>query len=286
MDERVGSAAQTLGENAVLAGFIDALAQFEANRTVYLRSAAPEALHQMRVGLRRLRTALSIMARHGRPDGVEAIRSQARLIGTVTGPARQCDVLLESTRLDFPQASLGNDVTRLIALVEDYRAHCHAEAKAFLEGAGTDAFLGDAREFAAAAVAPDASPSRILERLLRRALRRGRHFRSIDDDARHELRIALKKLRYGSEFFHSGFSARKRYPKFLKAAGRLQDLLGAHNDLVEANGFLAGLPGADAPELSAAKAAVAAHYGRRDKQAAARLSLAWRKFRRARPFWR
>jgi CHAD domain-containing protein len=286
VDERVGGAADTHGKDAVLAGFLDALAQFESNRAAYLESAAPEALHQTRVGLRRLRTALTIMCHHGRPDGVGAIQSEARLIGTVTGPARQCDVLLESIGSHFPRESAPGDVSRLIGLVEDYRAHCHADAKAFLEGAGTDAFLRAAREFASSAAVLDASPRKILDRLHRRALQRGRHFRSIDDEARHELRIALKKLRYGSEFFRASFGAGKRFPKFLKAAGRLQDLLGAHNDLVEASDFLGTMPGADATDLSAAKIAVTAHYGRRDKQAAARLSLAWKKFRRARPFWR
>ena len=42
---------------------------------------------------------------------------------------------------------------------------------------------------------------KILSRLHRKALKRGAHFRQLDIDAQHDLRIDLKKLRYAAEFF-------------------------------------------------------------------------------------
>jgi triphosphatase len=42
---------------------------------------------------------------------------------------------------------------------------------------------------------------RVLTRLHGKALKRGAHFRQLRPEARHKLRIALKKLRYATEFF-------------------------------------------------------------------------------------
>jgi triphosphatase len=42
---------------------------------------------------------------------------------------------------------------------------------------------------------------RVLTRLHRKTLKQGMHFRHLQPEARHKLRIALKKLRYASEFF-------------------------------------------------------------------------------------
>lgn len=283
----MGNTVTVPARDPVLRGMTDALRQFAASRSQYLETAAPEALHQTRVGLRRIRTALAIMARHGRCEGIEPLLGESRRIAAITGPARQCDVLLAELANGLA-ARTGEVVAGpLLALLEEYRAHCHAETRAFLEGPGADAFLRNACEFAEALgqARLDDRPRKILDRLYRLALRRGRNFSSLDDAARHELRIALKKLRYGSEFFGERYSRKKRYARFLKSAARLQDLLGRHNDLVEAQDFLAVLPGGDAPELAAANAAVLALYANRDHQAARRLSSAWRKFNRARLFW-
>ncbi len=273
-------------KDPVLRGMVAALRQFEAGRRGYLETAAPEALHQARIGLRRMRTALAVIARHGRREGIEPLLGECRRIAAITGPARQCDVLLAELANGLPAGADG--AAPLLALLEEHGAHCHAGTKAFLEGPGVDAFLRDAHAFAEARrqARLDDGPGKILDRLYRRALRRGRSFRSMDDAARHDLRIALKKLRYGSEFFETRFGGRKRFARFLRSAARLQDLLGRHNDLVDARIFLAALPGADAPELAGANAAMLELYAGRDRQAARRLVAAWKKFRRARPFWR
>src|SRR5262249_4216813 len=59
-----------------------------------------------------------------------------------------------------------------------------------------------------------------------------RKLEELDPRQRHELRIALKKLRYGTQFFESLFpgkgSERKKLVKVLK---QLQDTMGKMNDI-------------------------------------------------------
>ncbi len=55
-----------------------------------------------------------------------------------------------------------------------------------------------------------------------------------EDEHRHEARKNAKKLRYAAEFFGSLFAgkrAARRYKRFIDAVEKLQDQLGALNDL-------------------------------------------------------
>jgi CHAD domain-containing protein len=75
-----------------------------------------------------------------------------------------------------------------------------------------------------------------------------------DAAARHEARIAAKKLRYASEFF-LGLGPKARadlYRPFVKALAELQDRLGVLNDLAVAEPMVPGLlAGAkDAPRIA------------------------------------
>src|SRR5262249_53666616 len=56
----------------------------------------------------------------------------------------------------------------------------------------------------------------------------------LNAERRHKLRIAIKKLRYASEFFSSLFAGRKRdarLKRFSKMLEDLQDALGTLNDI-------------------------------------------------------
>jgi CHAD domain-containing protein len=117
-------------------------------------------------------------------------------------------------------------------------------------------------------------------------LRRGRHFSRLADEERHALRLALKKLRYGALFFQTRFGHKQRYAKFLEQASELQELLGARNDLAEVANFIDALPGAQAADLAGAREAVMARFSRTDEDAERQLVLAWKRFKRQKPFWR
>ena len=73
-----------------------------------------------------------------------------------------------------------------------------------------------------------------LEQRWKKVLRRGRKLRSLDPARRHRLRIAVKKIRYASEFFVGVFPGRKatrRREAFLNRLKPVQDCLGELNDI-------------------------------------------------------
>jgi CHAD domain-containing protein len=73
-----------------------------------------------------------------------------------------------------------------------------------------------------------------LDRRWKKILKRGRKLRSLDPRRRHKLRIAVKKIRYASEFFvdvFPGAKSNRRQRAFLKRLKPVQDCLGELNDI-------------------------------------------------------
>lgn len=116
--------------------------------------------------------------------------------------------------------------------------------------------IGQWRATPADAAALDPSAERfaagVLEQLRRRLKKRGRRLASLDDDARHEVRIEAKKLRYAAEFFaglFTGAKAERRARRFVAAVQALQEQLGDLNDMATEPLLRAtfGLPERDPP---------------------------------------
>lgn len=285
-------------DDAVPLVLAQTLAPFVANWAVLRASDRPEAIHQMRVALRRLRAALGLFSRALPCPAFDALRSQAGAIARRLGPARACDVF-QRAALQGPLAhpDRPEQAQKLLALVAQQRADAYAEARALIDEAATSVFVlelhgalahrvwrnGVTAQELALLTSPPADFARAsLDRLLKRALKRGRTLPDLSDEARHELRIALKTLRYATEFFGTLFGHRRAARRFTSALARLQDLLGAHNDVVEARRFLASLP----PELDQAAGFVLGWQARGAALADAELLDAWRRFRTRDPFWR
>jgi CHAD domain-containing protein len=125
-----------------------------------------------------------------------------------------------------------------------------------------------------------------LDRLDRRLRKRGAEVPKAAPEARHQVRIAAKKLRYAAEFFGAPYP-KKRVAPYLAALEDLQDILGALNDAVVADRLLAetvAATGKPVPErvdglVRGWMAAVAANE-------LAGFKRAWREFGEAKPFWR
>ncbi|MGI0524106.1 CHAD domain-containing protein [Rhizobium giardinii] len=84
----------------------------------------------------------------------------------------------------------------------------------------------------------------VLDKLWKKVAKGGRNLIDLDDEARHELRIVAKKLRYAAEFFGPLYNSKKetkRSKRFLVALEDLQDHLGSLNDLATAPAMLSQL---------------------------------------------
>jgi len=192
------------------------------------------------VSLRRLRSAFSIFKPLLDGDEIPHFQSALRWLGSVLGEARDLDVLLAKAKpggLLFEglnQArdaayvevdnALGSDRVRALMLDLTEWLACGAWRTA---QSTRDARDAPARHFAA----------ETLRALRRRVSKRGRSLQSLADEERHDVRKTAKGLRYGTEFLGSLFPNKKRsrrYGKFVGSLEKLQDQLGALNDMATA----------------------------------------------------
>lgn len=226
---------------------MDALKQVEANAALVCQSDDPEAVHQARIGLRRLRVIVGALSRitHGR--SLDQLKDSLRSMTRLFGEARALDVVIEHTRREAiagaPRA------TELLCVLNQARAAAYGDLKrdstrtsfarstfAILEWATVGSCL-QAREAnpltePLADIAADLVDHR--SDVLRK---RGRSIDWADAPARHRLRIEAKKLRYLVEGLHPVLRRDRAFDRRLK---RFQDRLGALNDISAATGVFTG----------------------------------------------
>jgi triphosphatase len=215
-----------------------------------LLAGDPEGVHQMRVGLRRLRAAMSLFSRILRDPETAALKDELKWLTGELAPARELEVLM--TRVVAPVkrrharlgglSSLSRDVAqqRDAALARAQDAVRSArfrmltlEIAAWLEdGQWTRPKEDLVRDRGEVPIENAAAAQ--LRRRFRKIRKRGRRLAELDTKRRHKLRIQAKKVRYASEFFASlfpGKKASKRRKRFLAALERMQDYLGDLNDI-------------------------------------------------------
>lgn len=290
-------------EAALEAVFRSCVEHWLANQAAVLDGTDPEGVHQMRVGLRRLRSALSVF--HGAiPEGQKTwLREEARWALNSLGPARNWDVFL-TEMLPPLQSAFPND-QRLEALgqaasaaqargydqsrqmIEDPRYTAFVlRLGGWLEGqrwqeeakANSQALLG--REVGALA-------EKLLSKRHKRVLKLGRNFAELSLEQRHDVRLAAKKLRYATEFFASLYPDKKTRP-YLKAMKSLQDTLGHLNDIATLETLVAEVtthPGRKPKDLSAGCGFVLGWYGHRLEGFESDLIARWDRFTQTKVFW-
>lgn len=274
------------------------LGQIHGNEEGLLEAWDVEYLHQMRVGLRRMRSALGIFS--GVLTPMTPLRAELKWLGSRLGPARDWDVfatqVLPPVLAGFPDhaglAALRNAAealraernalaraaarsARYQALLLDFGAWLHAEPWRSGAGETAPAGLDEPLQFFATAT---------LDKRHRQLKKRGRHFAQLTPEGRHALRIAAKKLRYAAEFFALLYS-RKQARSYLQALSRLQNVLGSLNDAATARTLLeesAGRGGADPEALGLVLGWVA----RAAEEGAADLKREWDGFCEEEPFWK
>lgn len=284
--------------DAAIAAILDAsLRQFVSNWPAFSPDR-PEAVHQMRVALRRLRSALGIFAKTFSHDEFTRFRTRAREIASAMGEAREQDVLRDLVDSGPARALEGAvDFTPLFKASDRRRAAAYASVRALLDAPETSRFVlelqsmisqrewrkGEREDTPKGAV--DLA-SRALDRLDKRARKQGKNLVELPPDERHETRIALKNLRYACDFFASLFGKSRGYKKFQRALGDLQDALGAYNDAIVARATVADLQQLAGAAGARAAGVVDGWTARGADDADAHLGAAWKAFRKAPRFWR
>lgn len=229
--------------------------QFRLNEALLLVGRDAEALHQARVALRRLRSALAIFKPMLAGSASAALGGELRWLAAELGQARDLDVLLDRAGPDALHGRVAAAREAAYDRVGEVLASPRARALMidvaewtvggdWLRAADTQSERdATARDFAVSA----------LDRFRRKVRKDGRDLDRASDEARHEVRKDAKKLRYASEFFASLFEhrrERRRHRKFVAALEQLQDQLGALNDLATAPELLEKLGFADDPDAA------------------------------------
>lgn len=233
-DTTVGEALKTILDNC--------LQHIQHNEEAVIHGDDPETLHQMRVGLRRLRSALKLF------DGVapcpDALAADIGWLGTELGAARDADVLLMST-LPRVQANPGgkHGLMELQALtLASAQGYRRAAAQALLSPRYTRLLLslGVWMQHIATDVPDSPLPKfahATMQRLHKQLIKRANRMDDADAASIHRTRIAAKRGRYALEFFHSLYR-QKGAREYLKTLAAIQSELGQHNDLVIAERLL------------------------------------------------
>ena len=205
-----------------------------------------EGIHQMRVGLRRIRAAMSIFKDILSDGQSQGLKSQLRWLDKQLGPARDYDVFLEESLRPYERSPPQRRETAAFhALLSDKRAAAFEKARAIVTGERyrrlilrTALWLADGDwckdpAFMSLRAQPvKAFARKSLMRLMKKAAKKSRELERLDVRRRHKLRIAVKKLRYATEFFDSVLpGSRKGYKKYAKTLGNLQNVLGKLNDI-------------------------------------------------------
>jgi triphosphatase len=215
-----------------------------------VRRGEPEGVHQMRVGLRRLRASVSVFKEVARDTDTEKIKSELKWLGEQLAAARDFDVFVQEgvapLRKENPEQrreialleadlakkrDAGFEKAKAAATGERYRRIVLRTALWLINGEwsrNADALMAARRDRPVSAFARD-----VLRRRTKNIAKKVRKLERLGVEDRHRLRIAVKKLRYATDFFASLAGskvkkARKRFEKELKA---LQDALGKLNDI-------------------------------------------------------
>ena len=232
------------------------LRQFEVNRQGALESDDPELVHQMRVALRRLRTALRIFHHTSADQAQHKWDTALRALARVLGVQRDWDVFAAEI---LPEWHWGEPARAAVqAALDQRRVRTNAEitsARTRVLVSELKAWLAEPGEYAGKAALRDYAGRR-LEQLEAQALNaskpRTEPFAKLGDRQRHHARIRIKLLRYAAEAFGTLFDAGRVTP-YTELLRQLQESLGKLTDIKSAQTILGKLAVEKAERNSARK---------------------------------
>ncbi len=259
-----------------------------------------EPVHQMRVALRRLRTAMTLLKPLlPEPAALAEAARGLRALARVLGPAREWDVFLEGTGRTVAAAFPENRaLARLLKAASRRRASAYADLSAALaqpefrrlmlalaalavQQPWQESGEHEGKETSLAEIAPA-----LLQRRYRKLLSAAAGIANTDiatvDAARlHAIRLRAKRVRYAAELLSPLFP-RKEMQRFIRRLVRLQDRLGGVNDAASVDRLLGTLGASGSGEAGGIVRGFVAAIALEERT---RIEPAWRKFRKQAPFW-
>jgi triphosphatase len=260
----------------------------------------PEGVHQLRVSLRRLRSALDLMRSVGSSDKLDSLRSEAKWLAQSLSAARDWDIFQGETLPTVAKACpLVAGFDDLEQAAESRRQAAYDKARLALADRRCACFLlglggwiearGWRSDIAPEDIGRLAEPAigfarQALSSQHAKVLKRGRHFKSLTSEQLHRLRLAGKRMRYIADFLLPLCADRKSAKRFSRSLAGLQEELGCFNDMTVTAALFEEL-GAVSTESSTAAAAIIGWQAHASADAGGRLREAWRDFTKAKAPW-
>ena len=277
------------------------LEHLRGNEQGVLDGNDPEFLHQMRVALRRLRSALSAFSSALPQAAREPVAKDLKWLGGALGPARDWDVFMTET-LPGMREALGAraGLDTLTAECERLRSEAQRRTRRTIRSpryhrvvTATASWLslqdwrvhadGDSAARLDAPIRGFAQAE--LERRYERVRKRGRKLGQLTGDELHKLRIAVKKMRYSIDFFASLFEG-EAVGALRSRLSRLQDVLGTINDAATSGRLAEGALGDTRAAAAAEARGILLGWGAGSADALrGELDRRWKAFRRSETFW-
>lgn len=301
---------QMTAAEAFAAAVGSCLAQIRANEPVVLNDDDPEGVHQLRVGVRRLRAVVGAFRKAIDTSVFGFLREELRWLQRRLGPAREWDVFIHETvdplqeRLQERSPGRSNLAALREAALAAQETGYREARETLMAGRYTALMLrlslwldegrwmppadggkADPRAKSAADFAAQILAER--DRKLRKLAGKSRELR---EEELHEVRIRAKQMRYSAEFFRTLFPERE-VKRQLGALEAIQDALGSLNDAVVGRQLLkdlgdaCGSPAA-AKRIGAAAALVEGWQAACIARDLKHFDESWARYRRAARYWR
>jgi triphosphatase len=269
----------------------------------------PEGVHQMRIGLRRLRSAISLFA--DLVDGLQTdtIKQSLKWLTDELGPARELEVFVAKVIAPAQQhPKRWRGLSRISHDFIDRRAAAVGQAQNAVRSERFRRLMLDVAGWLEIGewTAPNddlvrkrgdmpietSAPAQLTQRW-NKIRKKGRSLAKLDPRSRHKLRIQAKKMRYALDFYASIFAgSTRRREAFRSALKDMQDCLGELNDITVHRDLAAGVVGrrrkrnaGDPTRTFAVGLLTGQEYGRLDTVLAA-AEEAYAELADCKPFWK
>lgn len=290
-------------ETAMAGIFASCVDHWTSNETAAMDGRDPEGVHQLRVGMRRFRSALTMFGPL-LPDGqLEWLKRDAKWAIQELNAARDWDVFIDELLPPVMGTPAQPSFGTLRHAAEGERQRGYEQVCNLLRSQRYTEFMlrlglwlneqgwreeqtDETNARLGASVVEFAG--KLLAKRHKAALKRGKGFDDLASEQRHEVRIALKKIRYASEFFHTLFPG-DHADAYLTRLKSLQDDLGHLNDVAVAEHLLLSLieraPHGQRSELAWAAGQVQGWYMHAVHALEPVARRDWDAFRRSKKFW-
>jgi len=245
----------------------------------------PEALHKMRVAVRRLRAFLRVARPILDRAWTDELRAELKWVGRALGAVRDHDVLLIHVR-GQAETLPSTDVAALGLIVEAIERQRETSREEMLEALSSPRYLELLGRVELAGETPHWNGKRRSVRKLaaKEFMKLERAIKALDpapsDTELHRLRVRGKRARYAGELAEAAVGKKAR--RFVDRAKNVQDVLGEHQDAVVADERVRELAlSRSNPQLALVAGRLVERQRRRMLRARADAPKALKKLRRA-----